>query len=228
MTGTGAVPATGVAAVSLNVTVTNAQGDGFVTVYPCAERKVVSSLNYVKGQTVPNAVIAPLSPDGKVCFYAQRDVDLLADVNGWFGAGSGFTPVDPQRVFDTRPGEPALLDVARVPVGGPGRILEVQIAGTGHVPASGVAAVSMNVTVAGARAEGFVTVFPCGLRKEVSSLNFVKGQTVPNAVIAPVSPDGKVCFYANVDVDLLADVNGWFGSGSGFTPVDPLRVFDTR
>ncbi|MCU1394184.1 MAG: hypothetical protein JWM34_2612, partial [Ilumatobacteraceae bacterium] len=44
------------------------------------------------------------------------------------------------------------------------------------------------------------------------NLNFVAGQTVPNAVIAPVSTDGFVCFYASVNTHLIADVNGWFPS----------------
>jgi hypothetical protein len=102
VTGVDGVPDGDVAAVSLNVTVTEPDASGFLTVYPCGERKVVSSLNYVAGQTVPNAVIAPVSPRGTVCFYAQRSTHLLADVNGWFAAGSGYTALDPVRVFDTR------------------------------------------------------------------------------------------------------------------------------
>ena len=39
---------------------------------------------YVAGQTVPNAVIAPVSPSGEVCFFSKAPVHLLADVNGWF------------------------------------------------------------------------------------------------------------------------------------------------
>jgi hypothetical protein len=45
-----------------------------------------------------------------------------------------------------------------------------------------------------------------------SSLNYTAGQTVPNAVITPVSATGDVCFYSLVDTELLADVKGWFGT----------------
>jgi hypothetical protein len=41
-------------------------------------------------------------------------------------------------------------------------------------------------------------------------VNFVAGATVANAVIAPVSAAGEVCFFASVDAYVLADVNGWF------------------
>jgi hypothetical protein len=73
--------------VSLNVTAVNPIADGYVTAYPCGDRPLVSSLNYVKGQIVPNAVIAPVSANGEVCFYSLADTFLIADVNGWFASG---------------------------------------------------------------------------------------------------------------------------------------------
>jgi len=77
-------PPNGVAAVALNVTVTNPIGPGFVTVYPCGLRPTVSSVNFVAGQTVANAVIAPLSASGELCFFSNLDTDLVVDINGFF------------------------------------------------------------------------------------------------------------------------------------------------
>jgi hypothetical protein len=80
--------------------------------------------------------------------------------------------------------------------------------------ASTIGAVSLNVTVVSGEAPdegGFVTVYPCGTRPDASNLNFVAGQTVPNAVITPVSAQGKVCFYVYGKAHLIADVNGYFG-----------------
>jgi hypothetical protein len=207
----GAVPVTGADAVSINVTATNTNGAGFVTVYPCGERRQVSSLNYPAGGTVANAVIAPLSPQGTVCFFSLVPADIIVDVNGWFAHyGSSYTPVDPQRLFDTRPGPDALKVVPKVPVGA-GYVLEVAATDlVGYVPASGVVAVSLNVTATESGAGGYVTVFPCGERRAVSSLNFVAGSTIANAVIAPVSAQGTVCFYSPTPVHLIVDVNGWF------------------
>lgn len=65
-------------------------------------RPWASNLNYTTGQTVPNAVIAPLAADGSVCFHAEGTTHLLADVNGWFATGGGFHALTPYRVFDTR------------------------------------------------------------------------------------------------------------------------------
>ena len=56
--GTNGVPSTGVGAVSMNVTVTSPDGEGFITVYPCDSKPDASNLNYTLDQTVPNAVIA--------------------------------------------------------------------------------------------------------------------------------------------------------------------------
>jgi hypothetical protein len=64
--------------------VTRAIGAGFVTVYPCGERPLASSLNYVTAEIAPNAVIVPVSSDGDICLYSSVDAHLLADVNGWF------------------------------------------------------------------------------------------------------------------------------------------------
>ncbi|CAB4628290.1 unannotated protein [freshwater metagenome] len=196
--------------MSLNVTVTEPDGGGYVTVYPCGTRPDSSSLNFVAGQTVPNAVIAPVSASGEVCFFSTTPTHLLADLNGWFATGAGFTAVSPARVFDTRPGEPGIRSVSKTKVGG-GYVLRVKLTGlSGRVPASGVGAVSLNVTVTEPDGGGYVTVYPCGTRPESSSLNFVGGQTVPNAVIAPVSASGEVCFFSTTPTHLLADLNGWF------------------
>ena len=94
-----------------------------------------------------------------------------------------------------------------------GNILQVKVTDLpGLVPASGVAAVSLNVTVTGTEGPGFVTVYPCGQLKEVSSLNYAAGATVANAVIAPVSASGEICLFSLAPTHLIVDVNGWFGS----------------
>jgi hypothetical protein len=227
---TGLVPSAGVGAVSLNITVTNPDSDGFITVYACGTREVVSSVNYLSGQTVANAVITPVSSSGDVCIYASTPTDVVGDLNGWFPVGSVFTAVGPLRVFDTRADQlqPTLRAVTKTPIHSDTSI-EVQLADIpGLVPVQGVGAVSLNVTVVNAVAAGFITVFDCGTRALVSSVNFVADRTVANAVIAPLSGTGAVCFYSSATADVVVDINGWFSSGSAFTAVSPRRVADTR
>jgi hypothetical protein len=101
---------------------------------------------------------------------------------------------------------------------GTGSVLELSVLGKGGLPSSGVGAVALNVTVANGEnptvGGGFVTVFPCGVRPDASNLNFGDGQTIPNAVIAPVSKTGTICFYVYGTAHLLADVSGYFPTAS--------------
>ncbi len=226
----GFLPATGVLGVSLNVTETNAEASGFITVYPCGLREAVSSVNFAAAQTVANAVIAPVSSTGSVCFYSSTPTDIVVDINGWFPAGQAFAPVGPKRLLDTRSGEDGqtLRTVTKAPLPAGGTI-EVPVTDlAGLVPAVGVDSVSLNVTVTNPRAAGFITVYACGTRELVSSVNYAAGQTVANAVTAPVSTRGTVCFYSLESADLVVDINGWFKGSAGFTGVSPKRVLDTR
>ena len=226
--GAAGVPTGGVAAVSLNVTAVSPDAAGFVTVYPCGARPGASNLNFVAGQTVPNAVIAPVSASGEICLFANVATDLVADVNGWFAAGSSFNSLTPTRLFDTRPGEDdGVISIPKVMIGGD-REIRVRVTDLAGIPALGVGAVSLNVTATQPSGPGYITVYPCGTRPGASNLNFVTGQTVPNAVIAPVSANGEVCFFSNVATHVIADVNGWFSSVGSFHAVEPSRLFDTR
>ncbi|MFM8529686.1 MAG: hypothetical protein ACKOD2_08440, partial [Ilumatobacteraceae bacterium] len=166
------------------------------------------------GQTVPNAVIVPVDTNGDICTYVYGEADVIIDVNGWFRSGAGFTTVAPTRIADTRDGTGG---VARARIGdgaANGAPLTLRISQRGGVPGSGVAAVSLNVTIVGAEVGsegGYASVYPCASgRPNVSSLNFVNGQTVPNAVIVPVDTNGDICTYVYGEADVIIDVNGWF------------------
>jgi ELWxxDGT repeat protein len=215
VTGIAGLPYHGVAAVSLNVTAVSTEAGnegGYVTVYPCGTRPDASNLNFISGQTVPNAVVAPVSSVGTVCFYVYGKAHLLADVSGWLPTG-GFTALaKPERLLNTRTagdaGKIGALD-------GSGVAYTLQIAGASGIPASGVGAVAMNVTVVDGVTNdfgGYVTVYPCGTKPDASNLNFTSGQTVPNAVIAPVFTDGKVCIYVYGQAHIMADVSGYLAS----------------
>jgi hypothetical protein len=141
------------------------------------------------------------------------DDDIVATARTMRAPG-GIRSLSPVRLFDTRPGESpdAIRRVSQQPVGGD-TVLEVTVTDLGwRVPASGVGAVSLNVTVVDPVASGFVTVWPCGDRPGVSSVNYVAGETVANAVIVPVSPAGTVCFASKAPADLVVDIDGWFSA----------------
>jgi len=77
--------AVGASAVVLNVTVAQARGVGFVSVFPCGgDRPNGSNLNFVVGETVANAVVAKVGVDGTVCVFTYAPTDLIVDVAGYF------------------------------------------------------------------------------------------------------------------------------------------------
>lgn len=236
--GRGGIPATGAAAVAVNVTVTAPAGGGFVTAYPGGTaRPTASNVNYARGQTVANLVVVPVGADGTVVLYSSAPAHLVADVAGWFSTAHTASPaaglfhgLSPTRLVDTRTGFGGVTP-------GPDGQLDVQVTGAGGVPASGVSAVVLNTTVAGADAAGYVTAYPAGRpRPTASTLNFVAKQVLANRVIVPVGTDGKVSFYNRAgSTPLVVDVTGWFSDGSDpavggayLASVPPTRIVDTR
>ncbi len=240
VTGVGEIPATGVSAVVLNVTATEAGAAGFVTAWPTGQaRPNTSNLNLIQpGQTAPNLVTVPVGAGGKVSFFTQSGAHLLADIAGYYtGAVSAtagrLVPLTPVRIFDSRPGtsEPGPKGFV-----GAGATVAVAVAGVGPVPATGVSAVVLNVTGTEAAADGFVTAWPGGTaRPTASNLNLSAGQTAPNLVTVRVGADGRVNLFSQTGAHLIADVTGYYtdatapSSGAGlFVPLTPGRVSDTR
>lgn len=231
--GRGGVPATGVSAVVLNVTATGPTAPSFLTVFPDgASRPEASNLNVASGQTIPNLVIAKVGGGGKVAIYnGFGNVDVIADVAGYFPDADPYEPLTPARLLETRPGLPTVDGAGRpaAPLG-PAGTLDLVVVGRGGVPATGVDAVVLNVTAVNPSAASFVTVWPTGGPRPVASnLNTEPGVTQPNLVVAKVGDGGRVSFYNQVGVvDVLADVAGYFPTGGSFVPLTPARLLETR
>jgi hypothetical protein len=82
------VPA-GASAVVLNLTSTQSEAPGYVTVWPCGQQRPdTSNLNFRPDIDVANLVIAKPGVDGKVCVFASQATHLIADLSGWFPAGA--------------------------------------------------------------------------------------------------------------------------------------------
>src|SRR5256885_1218189 len=83
-----------------------------------------------------------------------------------------FTPVVPSRLLDTRSG----VGARRGSVA-PRTAVAVQVAGRGGIPASGISAVVLNVTVLGPTSAGTITAYADRSRRpSVSNLSFTKSQ----------------------------------------------------
>jgi alpha-tubulin suppressor-like RCC1 family protein len=238
ITGRGGVPGSGVSAVVLNATVTGPTVASYLTVWPTGvSRPVISNLNYVPGQTVPNLVTVAVGADGRVSVYNNAGAThVIFDVVGYYADGSGplgsrFHGLTPYRYFDTRNGTGG-VGTSRL---GPGAVLHFQVTGKGGVPGSGVTAVVMNVTVTQPTVASYLTVYPDDVSRPLASnLNYVPGQTVPNLVVVRVPASGVVDFYNNAGAThVLADVVGYY-DGDKTTEAGrlitgtPARAVDTR
>jgi hypothetical protein len=234
----GGVPSSGVSAVVLNVTVTDTTAPSYLTVWPAgAPQPLASNLNWSGGQTVPNRVIIPVGTGGEVSFYNdQGHADLVVDVGGWFTNGSQagtpgsyFTGGPPQRICDTRAGNPSGLsggaDQCLGKTLGPGGTLTIQVAGLGGVAGEDTptppVAVVLNVTVTDTTAPSYLTVWPAGAPQPLASdLNWNPGQTIANAVVVALGSGGQISLYNDQgSTDVVVDVAG-YESGTDVVPVN--------
>jgi len=192
----------GASAVVANLTVTSPSASSWFTAFPNGPVPTASNLNFVAGQTVANLAIVKLTPDGTFLVANQAGTaHLVVDVVGWFAPGeeARFTPLSPGRVIDTR-GGPKLG-------AGSTRIVDPSPAG---VPSSATAIVA-NVTATQPTAESWLTAFPQGVAPDVSSLNFVAGQTVPNLVTVKRAPDGTFRIRNQAgSTHVVVDVAGFY------------------
>jgi hypothetical protein len=235
--GVAGVPATGVAAVVLNATVAEPSEGGFVTIYPTGgSLPDISSLNFDRGQVVANLVTVPVGDGGKVTAYSPFGrVHLLFDVAGYYATDTGpegmrFHPVEPTRLVDTRLG----LGGRSTRLGAGGKHT-FQISGRGEVPASGVGAVALNITVTQTTAPSYLSVYPADVAlPDISNLNYGADTTRANQVIVRLSSDGRITvFNAAGSTHVIIDVVGYYdgvevGEEGRFVPLEPYRGIDTR
>ena len=229
VTGRGGVPGSGVSAAVLNVTAVGPDSGGFLTIYPCGEQPNASSLNYARGSNRASEVVAKLSESGTVCIFTSRASHLIADVTGYVPDGADLTSVTPARFLDTRPnGETIDGDNVGGPKPNGGAVIELDIAGRGSVPSSGVAAAVLNVTAVAAEDSGFLTVYPCGELPTASALNYARSTNVANEVTAQLTADGTVCVFTSSRAHILVDVTGYTTAESELNTIVPARLLETR
>lgn len=140
------------------------------------------------------------------------------DGSGGGGPTGGFTPIDPVRIVDTRPGE------APDPPGEhkltAGEELLVAIRGVAGVPESATA-VTLNITVVGPTADGYMSVYPANITHTpaspptTSNVNFSAGAIVANLAtvkLAATGPNaGKIKAYNSTgDTHVILDVAGYY------------------
>lgn len=226
ITGRGGIPASGVGAVSVNLTATGPTAASYLVAWPAGQaRPTASTLNFRTGATIANSTVVGLSASGMLSIYNRNGyTNVIADISGWFPTNSDFTPITPVRLLDTRTGNGA----SAVKVGA-GQSVSLLIAGRGGIP-TGATAVSVNFTATGATESSYLTAWPAGqTRPTASTLNFPAGQTIANATVITLSSNGRISiFNKSGSTDIIADVTGWFSTTDTFFGMLPVRLLDTR
>jgi hypothetical protein len=240
------VPAKGVFAVALNVTVDQPTAAGFLTVFPGGRPvPLASNLNFTPGSPVANFVVVGVGANGQVSFTAgpaiAATVHVIVDVVGWYanssytgGRGGRLIPLTPARVLDTRNATGGI----RGPLGN-NASFNLELRGVGGVPnASNVTAVILNLTGTDASRTTYVQATPAGAAAagSTSSLNILAGQTKANLAMVPLSADGHAHFFNLFGpMDLIADVVGYYQLNSDdsragrVVPLGtPFRAIETR
>ena len=192
----------------LNLTVVDARGPGWATVWPCGqERPVASNLNFTTGSVVANAAVSGIGRNGKVCVHTSESTHLLVDVTAHAAGGTALQAMQPERLLETRSAAGTIDGLhsggGTVPAG---TTVELDVAGRGELPMS-VRGVVLTTTAIHPDRSGHLTVFPCGSPvPNASSLNFSAGDVVPNAVLTALGTSGRVCLYTSATMHLVVDV----------------------
>ncbi|GCD20485.1 hypothetical protein CTKZ_20470 [Cellulomonas algicola] len=226
-------------AVVMSITATRHDSLGNVRAFPTAAdgsgpTPNSANLNVVPGVDQPNLTTVQLGAGQTLAVMPEGPTThLILDVFGYYspGGASGYVPVTPRRVLDTRNG-------TGVPAGAVtgGRWVDLQVSGTGGVPADATAVV---LNVAGTNVQGatFVSVLPTPDLGEpwsgpsTSNLNLYPGRDQANLVTVKVGENGRVRFWVNQSAThLVADLAGYYTATgtNGLVPVAPTRVADSR
>jgi hypothetical protein len=145
---------------------------------------------------------------------------------------SGFNPITPCRIMDTRPGEGTQGAFGPPSIaGGSNRTIPVTQANCG-IP-GGATAYSLNITVIPKGPLAFLTAYPTGqARPNVSTLNSFEGSVVANAALVPAGFNGAIDVFVSHTTDVVIDINGYLGSSDSqalrFYTLSPCRLMDTR
>lgn len=222
-------------ALVLNVTATQGTAPtSFVSVLDGAAAEGVpttSSVNASRGRDVANLVTVPLV-DGAIGLYNDAgSTHLAADIQAIYrrpatwgapSSGSGYVPVDPTRVLDTRGWRPL----------GPAGYLHLGIPGA----PDGATAVAVTITSTETTAPtSYVGAWPYDISEptrtpDSSVLNAYRGSDVPNLAVIPLGALGDnalITLYNDQgSTHLVVDVVGYFveGSGSAYYPVPAHRA----
>ncbi|HZR48529.1 MAG TPA: LamG domain-containing protein [Streptosporangiaceae bacterium] len=240
--GTAGIPAAGVTAVAIDLTLTGPTASGNVATYADGDQlPATASLNFDPGTVVTDYQVVPVSPDGKIALHLNSagTAQFVIDVTGYFdtvlAAGAQtYHPVTATRVLDTRSGIGA--PTGRVPEGG---TVALQVTSSGAsplVPASATA-VAINLTVTDEASGGYLAVYAAGAQPPAldTALSFsaTSSSIAADAGDVPLGSGGKIAIVNHGGaIDVIGDILGYYTpasqGGDVYHATNPTRLADTR
>ncbi len=151
LTGVCGLPA-GAKAISLNATVVNPTGQGFLALWAKGGTlPPVSTLNYFAGETIANAAVVPLSADGSVSMVlGVSGGDVILDTNGYYAvvpAVSSLNALTGDLTLQGSGGVTVTPGAGTITISAPAGVTSVTGAnGISASPASGAVTVTSNAT----------------------------------------------------------------------------------
>ena len=241
VTGAGGLPAGGIGTVGLTLTVPDPAQAGTLAVYARgATRPTAPAVTFSARHGVSTLVFTAVDAAGyiTVANNSTGPIQLIVDTAGYGASGApagpgSWVPVTPARVVDTATGIGATGRIAAQ------RAVVPRVLGKTGIPATGVVAVTMIVTVTSPTQDGYLTVrpegqIPAGTAPPGSNINFASTLSSGNLVIVPVSGTGGVQLYNNSwgSIGLTADITGYITAGTpvvgSLVPLPMTRLVDTR
>ena len=224
-------PAGSTAAV-INVVAAAPTGSGWLSVTPCtalSSTERTSSINFARGRSIANSIIAPMTANGEICVYASTATHVVIDVTGWIGKSGSLTldQVGSDRVIDTRIG----LGIPRRLRAG--TTTEIDL--SGDLSGPDIGAVALSLTAIRPMARGYITIDNCAgsrtpSQHATSSLNIATRENRSNNGIFALGTGQRLCISTTTTTHITIDITGEFGTGNGlrFVAASPSRVLDTR
>ncbi|MDJ0374204.1 hypothetical protein QMK19_32390 [Streptomyces sp. H10-C2] len=193
-----------------------AWGDGTSSAFSAAQLNQRVEAEHVYGSFGTFQVTETLDPG-----VGARTLTTIASPTG-----SGYIPVSPVRVLDTRDGTGTGGLKRAVPPRG-----TVQLSTEGIIPSEvDVSAVVLNVTAVNPAADGHVTAYGHGGPvPNASMLNFVRGGITAN-LITVESGQVDLLNGSTGATNLVVDVEGYYlwSGGKQYHPMSPTRILDSR
>ncbi|WP_426573906.1 RHS repeat-associated core domain-containing protein [Aquihabitans sp. McL0605] len=213
------LPASNVAAVWATVTVISPSASGYLRVNANGTA-ASTTLNYAASTNANITAIIPLT-DGKLTLVASTATDVVLDVTGYFKtAGSTadtYRSSTPSRLVDTRNGT-GTCDGNPCSTRAAGQTTSVTAAGQAGLPASGLHAAVISLTVIAPASPGQVKVDNGWGGGGAATINYVAGRTVNETVVVPVDSGGRFTLWTGTVLDVVIDVSGYFTVPSVSSP----------